>query len=119
MYKMHKTLGQALRAIREERDISIRELAKKVDLSPAFLSDVELGRRHPSVENLTLIAKELKASLENLLELDTRGDTESLRRLATANPAYGFAFRQIVNENISPEELMELLERTKAQRKKK
>lgn len=116
---MQKTLGQRIRELREARDLSIRELAKKVDLSPAFLSDVELGRRHPAPENLTKIAQVLRVPAKELLDLDTRPDAEQVRRMATNNPAYGFAFRQIVQENISPEELMELLEKRREERKKK
>lgn len=113
------TLGQHIRELRDKCDLSIRELAKKVGLSPAFLSDVELGRRNPSPENLTKIAHVLRVPAKELLHLDTRPDSESLRRMATLNPAYGFAFRQIVQQNISPKELMDLLDKNRDQRRNK
>jgi transcriptional regulator with XRE-family HTH domain len=47
-----KTLGEHIKEVREERDLSVRELAKKLNVSAPFLSDVELGRRHPSDEVL-------------------------------------------------------------------
>ena len=38
-----KTLGEHIRELREERDLSLRELATKIQVSAAFMSDVELG----------------------------------------------------------------------------
>ncbi len=114
---MVKTLGQRVRELREERDFSLRELARKLDVSAAFLSDVELGRRHPSEKVLARIAQLLRTSLEDLREFDTRPAVEELRRLASADPAYGFAFRQILEKEVSPQELLELAK--KAERKKK
>ena len=52
-----KTLGEKIRELREERDLSLRELAKKLNLSAAFLSDIELGRRNPSDKVLSDLAK--------------------------------------------------------------
>ena len=44
---MMKTLGERIRELREERDLSLRELAGKIGVSAAFMSDVELNRRYP------------------------------------------------------------------------
>jgi transcriptional regulator with XRE-family HTH domain len=57
-----KTLGEYLRELREQRDLSVRELAKRLDVSAPFLSDVELGRRHPSGEVLERLAALLKTT---------------------------------------------------------
>ena len=109
---MHKTLGQTIRERREEKDFSVRELAKKLDVSPAFLSDVELGRRHPSEETLGKIAHFLGMAVDELRTLDTRPAIEEIRRLAASDPAYGFAFRQLVEKQLSPAELLRLVNRT-------
>jgi transcriptional regulator with XRE-family HTH domain len=53
-------IGPFIRKRRDELDLSLRELAKKLDCSPAFISDIELGRRHPSEKVLVEIAKILK-----------------------------------------------------------
>lgn len=36
----------SLRAVREARGISLRSMADSMDMSPAYLSDVELGKRN-------------------------------------------------------------------------
>ncbi|MEN6489231.1 MAG: helix-turn-helix transcriptional regulator [Smithella sp.] len=101
-----KTLGQRIREIREERDFSLRELAKKLGVSAPFLSDVELGRRNPTDKILQGIAKELGITFDELQAFDTRPPIEDMKRLAHANPQYGLAFRRVIDKNISPEDLI-------------
>jgi hypothetical protein len=114
-----KTLGQTIRERREEKDLSVRELAKKAEISPAFLSDVELGRRHPSEETLAKIAHLLGLPVGDLRKLDTRPAVEEIRRLAASDPAYGFAFRQLVDRQLSPEELLKLVNQESGNRRHK
>jgi transcriptional regulator with XRE-family HTH domain len=112
-----KTLGQRIRELRGEKDLSLRELAKKVEVSAAFLSDVELGRRYPSDKVFANIALVLGTSVEDLRSYDTRPLIEDIKRLTTSDPLYGLAFRKLVDSRISPEELMNLAEK-KSQKKK-
>ncbi|MDD5464910.1 MAG: helix-turn-helix transcriptional regulator [Candidatus Omnitrophica bacterium] len=108
-----KTLGERIRELRAQRDFSLREFAKKLGgLSAAFLSDVELGRRHPSEKVLVDIARVLDTALEELRNYDTRAPVEDLKRLASSNPAYGLAFRKLIDKKVSPEDLMKLAEKT-------
>ena len=108
-----KTLGQEIRELREKNDISLRELAKKLGVSAAFLSDVELGRRYPSDKVLSDIAKALGTSIEDLRSHDTRAPVEGLKRLANSNPLYGIAFRTVIDKGITPEEILKLAEKKK------
>jgi transcriptional regulator with XRE-family HTH domain len=109
---MLKTLGERIRELREGHELSLREFAAKLGgLSAAFLSDVELGRRHPSDKVLADMARILGVPVEELRKHDTRPPVEDLKRLATANPAYGLALRRIVEKRVSPEELMKLADK--------
>lgn len=108
-----KTLGERIRELREQKDISLRELAKRLGVSPAFLSDIELGRRFPSAEVLAKIAKELGESVEELKKYDTRPPVEELKRLAAANPLMGLALRRVVEKKVSANELIEFLNKEK------
>ena len=112
-----KTLGERIRELREERDLSLREFAGKLNLSAAFVSDVELGRRFPSDKVLAAMAAVLKTTNEELSKYDTRPPVEGMKRITTSNPAYGLAFRRIIDEKVSPEELMKWADR-KADREK-
>ncbi|MBI4220654.1 MAG: helix-turn-helix transcriptional regulator [Chloroflexi bacterium] len=115
-----KTLGERIRELREAKDLSLREFAKKLGgLSAAFLSDVELGRRHPSDAVLADMARVLGTTVADLKQHDSRPPVEELKRLSSADPAFGFAFRKLVDKDVSPEELMKFLEKHPDRRKRK
>ena len=101
-----KTLGERIRELREGRDISLRELAVKIEVSAAFMSDVELGRRHPSDKHMHAVAQTLGTSMDELKEFDTRPPVREFRRATLANPEYGFAFRQMMDRKISSDEIL-------------
>lgn len=107
-----KTFGQRIRELRDAQDLSLREFAKKLgNLSAAFVSDVELGRRFPSEKVLEKMAHALKVTADELRSYDSRAPIEELKHLATSNPTYGFALRKIVEGEISAEDLMSLVKK--------
>lgn len=74
-------VGAQLREARTEKGMSLRELARRINLSASALSQIETGKNRPSVENLYLIVAELEISLDDLvfrrkLEGD-RGDDQA------------------------------------------
>ena len=106
-----KTLGERIRELREEKDLSVRELARKLKVSAPFWSDVELGRRYPSDEVLARAATELNMKFEELKKYDVRPVGHELKRIATSQPAMGLALRQVVNDGVSPEDLLKFLKK--------
>lgn len=110
-----------MRRRRDELDISLREFAKHLDCSPAFISDIELGRRHPSEKVLADIARELKVKTEELQSLDVRPPIEDIKRLAQRDPKYALAFRTVIDKNITADDLLKFAngkENNKPKRKK-
>jgi transcriptional regulator with XRE-family HTH domain len=59
-------VGQRLRAEREAHGLSLRELARRLEISPSALSQIETGRSRPSVGTLYAIVTELGMSLDEL-----------------------------------------------------
>lgn len=114
---MNVSLGQRIRTLRGVKNVSLRELAKKAGISAAFLSDIELGRRFPSDDVLVRLARELGTTEKDLRSYDTRPAVEEIRRLATENPKYGFAFRALVEKRLSPEELIALVEQKRGKKR--
>jgi len=104
-----KTFGEKLRELREAKDLSLRELARNLGVSAAFLSDVELGRRHPSEAVLKKLARALRVPVEELRKHDTRPPVADLKRRAAADPAFGLALRRVMDKEISSEELLDLV----------
>ena len=113
---MTKTLGDRIRELRQQKDLSLRELARKLELSAAFLSDVELGRRHPSDQVLTALSRLLGTTVEDLQSYDTRPPVQDIKRLAASDPAWGLAFRRVLD--MSPEELLKIVKEQEEGRKK-
>jgi transcriptional regulator with XRE-family HTH domain len=74
-------LGPRLRRVREDRGISVRELARRISCSPSLISQIERGLSAPSVGVLYAIATELRASLDFLFGVAVPGDA----MLATAH----------------------------------
>jgi PTS system nitrogen regulatory IIA component len=67
--------GQALRVFRTAADMGLRELARRVGVSPAYLSLVETGKvGPPSGPRLAQIARALSISPDALLHLTGRTD---------------------------------------------
>jgi transcriptional regulator with XRE-family HTH domain len=113
-----KSFGRRIRELRQDRELSLRELAKKLEISAPFLSDIELGKRYPSEDVLASMARELGVSLEGLRTYDTRPPVEDIKRLAETNPAYGIAFKRLIATKVSPEDLINLAESKSKSRKK-
>lgn len=67
-------LGERLRAQRERSGLSLRELARRVGVSPSLISQIETDKVRPSVSTLYQIVSELGESLDRLLFED--GDPE-------------------------------------------
>ena len=60
-------IGSRLRANRTMRDLTLRELARRIGVSPSLISQIETGRSQPSVGTLYAIATELEVSVDDLL----------------------------------------------------
>ena len=99
-----------MRLKREELDISLRELARRLSVSAPFISDVELGRRYPGDEVLAKIAAEFDVSIDQLKGFDSRESLAEFKRVLDANPNVAVAFRTAVKEykegRLSPEDLV-------------
>jgi len=99
--------------------MSLRELAKKLDCSPAFISDIELGRRHPSDKVLIEIARVLKVKPEELREMDVRAPIDEIKRITQNDPTFALAFRTVIDKNISADELLEFVKKKEDAKKGK
>jgi transcriptional regulator with XRE-family HTH domain len=63
---MADQIGRRLREARLARGISLREMARRIGVSPSFVSQVERGKANPSVGTLYAFVTELGASLDEL-----------------------------------------------------
>jgi transcriptional regulator with XRE-family HTH domain len=78
------SLGARLRAERERSSLTLRELARRLEVSPSLVSQIETGKSQPSVRTLYAIVTELGISLD---ELFAPADSPQDRERATLRPA--------------------------------
>ena len=60
-------IGKYIKKLREDKELSINQLALYSDVSAAHISRIERGLREPSPDILKKIAEALKISYENLM----------------------------------------------------
>lgn len=118
-----KTLGAFLRERRRQEGYAIRKLVEvikkmstselELSLSPAYICDIENGRRTPSDEVLSLLAKALNITEGELELYDTRIPNQEIQELTQMNALYGVAFRRMVKHiqknDVSPEEILQAM----------
>jgi transcriptional regulator with XRE-family HTH domain len=80
-------VGQRLRAERERHGLSLRELARRLAISPSALSQIETGRSRPSVGTLYAIVTELEMSLDELFGSARAGEMGAAAAGAAASGA--------------------------------
>lgn len=103
-----KTLGDFIRTARVGKGISLRELARRLEITPSYQSDIENDRRIPADEILRASAKELSIDFEHLMALAVRF-TDEAERYIRRHPTAGTLFRKITERDLSEEDLKKLL----------
>ncbi|MDE3839357.1 hypothetical protein C0966_08325 [Bacillus methanolicus] len=61
-----KEVGMQIRKIREEKDMTLEELGKKIDLTKGYLSKLERGEKPINLKNLKRIADALDVDVTDL-----------------------------------------------------
>lgn len=83
----HASLGATLRAMRQQKNMSLQTLAQKSGVSTGMISQVERGLANPSMRVLTALRRALNMSMHQLFgedgpALQPPGDPPFVRRVA-------------------------------------
>lgn len=73
-------IGDKLRKLREERNLSLKEVALATGFSPSFLSMMERGKRTISVDNLKRLAAFFKVSIVEFFREGVQGTTRLVKK---------------------------------------
>lgn len=68
-----KGLGTVLQLLRIANNLSIKELAKKINTSSAYISEIEANKKKPSLELLSKYSEALGVSTSTILYFDEEG----------------------------------------------
>lgn len=111
------TLGQRIRERRVERETGLRELARRIEITPSYASDIENDRRVPAEEVLRSIAKELELPFDELMALGGRLDVQTEEYLKR-QPTAGVLFRRISARKLGAGDIKTLLDQAEKLPKK-
>ena len=100
-------VGSRLRAERERRGIGLRELARRVGVSPSLVSQIELDRVNPSVSTLYALVTELGMTMSDVFgerlgeRVVQRGDglAESPETRRVINLASGVRWERLTRDS--------------------
>jgi transcriptional regulator with XRE-family HTH domain len=84
-------LGERLRTARIEQGLSLRELARRLDVSPSLVSQIETRKIQPSVRTLYAIVTELGVSLDDMFEVKEAASPAQAPPLQRAGAKLGVA----------------------------
>ena len=104
---MVRIVGTKIRKLREEMELTQEDLAKSVGLSSEFISLLELGRRSPSLESLSRIAKFLDKEISFFI-LEKEQSFDSLingERIDSKTRRLLKKFRKYCNDYLELEEM--------------
>lgn len=75
---MNEHLGRALKLVRSYHDLSQIELAQKLDISRSYLSEIEAGKKTPSMDLLAQYSLQFAVPLSTLLLVSEGFEDETL-----------------------------------------
>lgn len=67
------TLGETVRALREQRGLTQEELGRLVGVGQGMIGHIETGRRQPALHTAMLLARALHVSIDELM-MDEAGE---------------------------------------------
>jgi transcriptional regulator with XRE-family HTH domain len=88
------SVGASLRERREQLGLSLRELARRLEVSPSLVSQIETGKIQPSVRTLYAIVSELGLSLDEIFVLGGSSGTAAPSGKATT-PRAGASVQRV------------------------
>jgi transcriptional regulator with XRE-family HTH domain len=113
-----ETLGGRVRRARVEAGFGLRELARRLDKTPSYLSDIENDRRVPSEPVLRDLSRQLPVEFDELMGLAGRFG-EDAERYLRKSPAAAKLFRRISSSRLGEKDLDELLQKAEQLSRKK
>ena len=104
-----KTLGAQIRDARVRAELSLRELARRIERAPSYLNDIEHDRRVPSEPVLRQICVELPELDQDRLLAAAGRVGEGAEDYMKANPTAGVLFRRVSDAGLAEPDLNRLL----------
>ena len=110
--------GEFIKQKRTEKGLNLRKLAELMDIAPAYLSDIEKGKRNsPSSEKMSKLAELLELTEEEVLlmndlaaEARTNTVAPDISEYVMSNGSVRIALRKARELNLGEKEWMQIIE---------
>ena len=99
-------LGFKLKQYRLEKGLSLKELAKKTQLSISYLSEIEKGKKYPKPEKILQLSQALEVPFDDFVSLQLHKDLDPLPVVFGSPVIKEFPFKMY---GVSPQELLSLI----------
>ncbi|MDM8519897.1 XRE family transcriptional regulator [Anaerolineales bacterium HSG6] len=86
--------GLKVRQARLDSKLSLSQLAKRCELSPSYITEIEKGRKHPKADKIMKIAEVLGKSYDELVSLKLAPSLTSLEALLASHLLQQFPFEE-------------------------
>ena len=117
-----ETFGEYIKKMREIRRIGLREMARLVEISPPYLSDIEKNKREaPSKEVIIKINSILETNLEHLFDLaglNPKKIPPDLPEIIKEYPALPKLIRAVKNKSMSNDQVLKIAKELEGNRMK-
>ena len=90
-------IGARLRAQREQKGLTLRDLGRRIGVSASLISQIERGKVNPSVSTLWALVRELGLTMSDLFEAEPAVATASIRSPVVAGPLVTPEQRAVIN----------------------
>lgn len=94
-------LGEALRLIRVFHDCKVTELAEELKISAGYISEIENGRKEPSMDTLKKYAQHFKTSVSAIIFFSEELDKDRGRSTKSAVRYKLIKFLQLIENATS------------------
>lgn len=78
-------LGLKVKQLRQEKNLSLNDLAEKSSLSVSYLNEIEKGKKYPKAEKIAQLAEALGVSYDNLVSLKLSKNLTPIQELIDSN----------------------------------
>lgn len=84
--------GLKLRGLRQEQELSLKELSRRSGLSLSYLNEIEKGKKYPKNDKIMILAEALGASYDDLISIKLKKELSNLTRILEHNLLQGLPF---------------------------
>lgn len=99
-------MGFKLKQFRQESGLSLKELARKTNLSISYLSEIEKGKKYPKPEKILHLAEALGITFDELVSLQVNKEFDPLPVVFSSPVLKEFPFRMY---GVQPQDLLALI----------